>query len=185
MKVLVAVGSKYGATREIAQTIAEVLRDFGFDALWHDARDVESLASFDAAIIGSAVYGGFWRRDASSLIHDHAEELQKIPVWLFSSGPVGLPPRPSEPAGEGDSLVDVINAYGHIMFSGYLNPERLNFGERAIIRGLKASVGDYREWGQVKNWAREIAHQLTKISQPKTEQTRPAPAEPARKASAD
>ncbi len=163
MKVLVAVGSKYGATREIAQTIADVLRDFGYDAVWHDARDVEHVETFDAAIIGSAVYGGFWRRDASSLVHDHADELRKIPVWLFSSGPVGLPPRPTEPAGEGDSLVDVINAYGHQMFSGYLNPDRLNFGERAIIRGLKASVGDYREWGQVKNWAREIAHQLTKM----------------------
>ncbi len=164
MKVLVAVGSKYGATREIAQTIADVLRDFGYDAVWHDARDVEHVDQFDAAIIGSAVYGGFWRRDASSLVHDHAEQLRRMPVWLFSSGPVGLPPRPTEPAGEGDSLVDVVNAYGHQMFSGYLNPDRLNFGERAIIRGLKASVGDYREWGQVKNWAREIAHQLTKVS---------------------
>jgi len=163
MKVLVAVGSKYGATREIAQAIAEVLRDFGHDAVCHDAKDVESVASFEAFIVGSGLYGGFWRRDASALIHDHKDELRTKPVWLFSSGPVGLPPRPAETAGEGETLVDVIDARGHQTFSGYLNPEKLNFGERAIVRGLKASVGDYREWGQVKNWAREIAHQLTKI----------------------
>ncbi len=163
MKVLVAVGSKYGATREIAQAIAEVLRDFGHDAVCHDAKDVESVAAYDALVIGSGLYGGFWRRDASALIHDHEDELRTKPVWLFSSGPVGLPPRPAEAAGEGETLVDVIDARAHTTFSGYLNPERLNFGERAIVRGLKASVGDYREWGQVKNWAREIAHQLTKI----------------------
>lgn len=164
MKVLVAVGSKYGATRELAQAVSEVLRDFGFDAVCHDAKDVDAVTAYDAVIIGSAVYGGFWRRDASGLIHDHLDELRLKPVWLFSSGPVGLPPRPAESAGEGDTLIDLVGARGHQVFSGYLNPDRLNFGERAIIRGLKASVGDYREWGQVKNWAREIAHQLTKIA---------------------
>jgi menaquinone-dependent protoporphyrinogen oxidase len=163
MKVLVAVGSKYGATREVAQAIAEVLRDFGHDAVCHDARDVDSIASYDALVIGSALYGGFWRRDASNLVHEHIDELSKKPVWLFSSGPVGLPPRPAEAAGEGETLVDLIEAREHQIFSGYLNPDRLNDGERAIVRGLKASVGDYREWGQVKNWAREIAHQLSVI----------------------
>lgn len=163
MKVLVAVGSKYGATRDVAHAIAEVLRDAGHDASAHDAKDVESIASFDAAIIGSAVYGGYWRRDASSLVHDHRDALRRIPVWLFSSGPVGLPPRPSEPAGEGDELVEVVGARGHELFSGYLNPDRLNFGERAIIRGLKASVGDYRDWGHVKTWARSVAAELDRL----------------------
>lgn len=164
MKVLVAVGSKYGATREMAQAIADVLRDFGHDAVCHDAKDVDSVTPYDALVVGSAVYGGFWRRDASNLIHEHAEELKRKPVWLFSSGPVGLPPRPAESAGEGETLVDLVEARDHQAFSGYLNPDRLNDGERAIVRGLRASVGDYREWGQVKSWAREIAHSLTKTS---------------------
>lgn len=162
MKVLVAVGSKYGATREIAQTIAEVLRDCGCDAEYMDAKDVESVEPYDAFVIGSALYGGFWRRDASELVHGNIKVLRSRPVWLFSSGPVGLPPRPAETMGEGETLVDIISAIAHESFSGCLNAERLNFGEQAIVRGLKASVGDYREWGQVKNWAREIGSQLTK-----------------------
>jgi len=163
LKVLVAVGSKYGATREIAQAISDVLRDFGCDAECQDAKDVESVDPYDAFVIGSALYGGFWRRDASELVHDNIKALRSKPVWLFSSGPVGLPPRPAETVGEGEALVDVVNARAHEAFSGCLNSERLNFGEQAIVRGLKASVGDYREWGQVKNWAREIGHQLTKV----------------------
>jgi menaquinone-dependent protoporphyrinogen oxidase len=164
MKVLVAVGSKYGATREIAQAIAEILRDFGCDAECFDAKDVETLKPYDAFVIGSAIYGGFWRRDASELVHGNIETLRSKPVWLFSSGPVGLPPRPAETTGEGETLTETIGAKSHQAFSGCLNAERINFGERAIVRGLKASVGDYREWGQVKNWAREIGAQLTKTS---------------------
>ena len=167
MKVLVAVGSKYGATREIGQSIADVLAEFGHESTCLDAKDVEDPTVYDAYVIGSAVYGGFWRRDASGLIHDHAEMLKERPVWLFSSGPVGLPPRPSEPTGEGEAFLDVVKANGHEVFSGYLNPDKLNFGERAIIRGLKASVGDYREWGQVKTWAREIAHSLKRVGSDK------------------
>jgi len=162
MKVLVAVGSKYGATREIAQAIAEVLSDAGHEAECFDAKDVEAVEPYEAFVIGSALYGGFWRRDASELVHNHADALRTKPCWLFSSGPVGLPPRPTEADGEGDRLAGEIEARAHGSFSGCLNPDRLNFGERAIIRGLKASVGDYREWGLVKAWAKEIATQLTK-----------------------
>ena len=162
MKVLVAVGSKYGATREIAQAIADVLKEHGCEAECLDARDVESLDPYDAFVIGSALYGGFWRRDASELVKDNVDLLRSKPVWLFSSGPVGLPPRPEEARGEGESLTEKVGARAHMAFSGYLNAERLNFGERAIIRGLRASVGDYREWGLVKSWAREIGAQLVR-----------------------
>ncbi|MBN2177061.1 MAG: flavodoxin domain-containing protein [Demequinaceae bacterium] len=169
MKVLVAVGSKYGATREIAQAIATVISDFGCEAECLDAKDVETVEPYDAFVIGSALYGGFWRRDASELVHSHVDELRGKPVWLFSSGPVGLPPRPAEAVGEGESLAEVVQAKGHGAFSGCLNSERLNAGERAIIRGLKASVGDYREWGLVKNWAREIGAELSKAKAESTE----------------
>ena len=162
MKVLVAVGSKYGATREIAQAIAEVLCGFGCEAECLDAKDVETLEPYEAFVIGSALYGGFWRRDASELVKDNIEFLRSKPVWLFSSGPVGLPPRPDEAGGEGEGLTEKVGAKAHMAFSGYLNAERLNFGERAIVRGLKASVGDYREWGQVKGWAKEIGAELGK-----------------------
>ncbi len=163
VKVLIAVGSKYGATREIAQAISDVLKDAGHEAECFDAKDVEALDAYEAFVIGSALYGGFWRRDASELVHHHAEVLRAKPCWLFSSGPVGLPPRPTEADGEGERLASEIEARAHGSFSGCLNPDRLNFGERAIIRGLKASVGDYREWGLVKNWAKEIATQLDKV----------------------
>lgn len=163
MKVLVAVGSKYGATREIGDTVAEVLRGHGLDARCENAFEVESLEGYDAVVLGSAVYGGFWRRDAKELLMSHREALRELPVWLFSSGPVGLPPRPLEPAGEGEAFVAEVHARGHVVFGGYLNPDKLNFGERAVIRGLRAAVGDYRDWGNVKDWAREVAHTLVML----------------------
>ncbi len=163
MTVLVAVGSKYGATREIAQTIADVLTDSGVEARCHEAKDVVSIDGYSAIVLGSAVYGGFWRRDASEFARLNGPRLMELPTWLFSSGPVGLPPRPSEAAGEGDALASKLGAREHRVFSGFLNPDKLNMGERALIKGLRASVGDYREWGQVKSWAREIANQIAVV----------------------
>jgi hypothetical protein len=47
--------------------------------------------------IGSAVYAGHWLEPAKRLVERHRGSLSELPVWLFSSGPVGDPPKPEEP----------------------------------------------------------------------------------------
>ena len=47
------------------------------------------VASYDAFVIGSAVYLGRWRKDATEFAHQHQAQLAGSPVWLFSSGPLG------------------------------------------------------------------------------------------------
>src|SRR4051794_9549902 len=64
MRVLVAVASKHGATRGIAEAIADRLRERGLAAHVSDASDVQSLDDIDAVVLGSAVYAGRWRKDA-------------------------------------------------------------------------------------------------------------------------
>ncbi|HEX5417857.1 MAG TPA: flavodoxin domain-containing protein [Chloroflexota bacterium] len=56
MKILVAVASRHGSTREIADVVAQELRASGHVAVPRDARDVESVDEYDAAVVGSAVY---------------------------------------------------------------------------------------------------------------------------------
>jgi len=47
-------------------------------------------------VIGSAVYMGRWLPAARDLIEGHREVLSAMPVWLFSSGPLGDPSVPVE-----------------------------------------------------------------------------------------
>lgn len=75
MKILVATASRHGATREIGEQlgadIAAGLRHRGVDARVDicDAEQVDDVAEYDAAIVGSAVYmGRCSRAHANSLI---------------------------------------------------------------------------------------------------------------------
>src|SRR3954449_8839298 len=87
MNVLVAVASKHGSTREIAEAIAGELRSMGIDADLRGVGDVESIAGYDALILGSALYMGNWLADAKDFANRFAGCLGTRPVWVFSSGP--------------------------------------------------------------------------------------------------
>jgi menaquinone-dependent protoporphyrinogen oxidase len=156
MKVLVAVGSKYGSSRAIAKTIATTLEGHGFDV---DFQDVRSVMPFDAVILGSAVYGGLWRRDASALAKEHREALRLRDVWTFSVGMENVVVA-GQPKDEAYAIADAISAREHKRFSGALDPEKLNIGERALIRALDPPLGDFRNFDEVKSWAESVASQL-------------------------
>lgn len=56
MHVLVAYASRHGATRGIAERIAEDLRMAGLDAEARPAAGVRDPATYDAFVIGGAAY---------------------------------------------------------------------------------------------------------------------------------
>jgi menaquinone-dependent protoporphyrinogen oxidase len=103
MRVLVSAASRHGATSEIAEEIGKALRDAlherGDDDVAVDVRPAEQVSSvedYEAVVLGSAVYAGRWLQPARELAERHAGALSERPVWLFSSGPVGEPPKPAE-----------------------------------------------------------------------------------------
>src|SRR3712207_229163 len=95
MNALVAVASRHGSTNEIARAIAEELRTRGLDAEVRDAEEVDVLDGYEAVVLGSAVYMGDWLLAARRLVERHRQRLAALPLWLFSSGPLGLDdPKP-------------------------------------------------------------------------------------------
>src|SRR4030067_3167766 len=89
MRVLVAYARKTGPTEGIAMHIAERLRELGRDAEARTAEDVTDLGGVEAVVLGSAVYAGSWMKEAMELVHHSANPPPLLPVWLFSSGPLG------------------------------------------------------------------------------------------------
>jgi menaquinone-dependent protoporphyrinogen oxidase len=80
---------------------------------------------------------------------------------MFSSGPVGDPPKPSEDPVDVAALVAATGAREHRVFAGHVNKDQLGFSERAMVRTFRAAVGDFRDWEAIKDWAREIDAGLT------------------------
>ena len=67
-RVLVAYASKHGATAEIAEAIADQLRQDGYTVDCVPADQAAEVDSYDAAVIGSAVYMRRWRPEARHLL---------------------------------------------------------------------------------------------------------------------
>ena len=158
MTVLVAAATRHGATAEIAGAIGRVLRERGVSCEVADVADVDSLAGYDAVVLGSAVYLGKWLEPARSFVDRHADELAARKTWLFSSGPVGDPPKPSpESAVELDAVVAKTSPVASRVFGGKVDRSTLGLAERTVLRAVRASEGDYRDWRDVRAFAADIA----------------------------
>jgi len=160
MKVLITAGSKHGSTTEIAATITSVMSERGMDATFRPPSAFASIAGYDAVVIGSAVYAGRWREEVKEFVERHADELQQLDVWLFSSGPLGDPPKPAEDPPDAAVMLAKTNAHDHRLFTGKLDKRGLSLGERAVVRGVKAPYGDFRDWEAIRAWATEISDLL-------------------------
>jgi menaquinone-dependent protoporphyrinogen oxidase len=161
MRVIVACASKHGSTEGIAEAIAERLHQLGHDAAAVRVADVADLNGVQAVVLGSAVYAGSWMKEATEFADANAEALSDMPLWLFSSGPLGTEvhddeEQPRQLAG----LTDTLRPKAHRMFFGALDLGKLGFGERMMVKAFKAPEGDFRDWSAISGWADEISGEL-------------------------
>lgn len=162
MSILVAVASKHGSTRGIADAVADELQTMGLAAEVHDIEAAPSVDGHDAVVIGSAIYMGSWLAEARRFVERNREQLAQMPVWLFSSGPLGHDdPQPKGDLAQLDELMTATGARDHQIFVGKLDKSNLGIGERLIARAVKAPEGDFRDWEAIRAWARQIGRVLT------------------------
>ncbi|NUQ06790.1 MAG: flavodoxin domain-containing protein [Anaerolineae bacterium] len=160
MKVLVTVASKYGATRGIAEAIAEELTAEHLSVEVKLADEVKSLIGFDAVVLGSAIYAGSWLPEARTFVFKQHEALALMPIWAFSSGPLGDSPAPMDEAGRLIAPLSDLNVRDHQVFVGMLNMANLSIPERLVAKAVHAPQGDFRDWEEIRDWARTIARTL-------------------------
>lgn len=160
LKVLVTAASKHGATAEIGDRIAGELSGRGHTVTNRPPEEVGRVENFDAVVLGSAIYAGRWRPEARDFVDEFGRSLLDRHLWLFSSGPLGEPPKPDEDPMDIPAIVEATRPHQHRIFPGKLDPEVLGMAERAIVRALRAPHGDFRDWEAIEAWAGEIADAL-------------------------
>jgi menaquinone-dependent protoporphyrinogen oxidase len=161
MRVLVAVASRHDATHGIAEAIGRTLAGSGLDVDVRRLGNVSDVAGYQAVVLGSAVYMGQWLEPARDFVDVHADVLAERPTWLFSSGPIGDPPRPAgDDAVKIDEVVAKTGAREHHVFAGKIDKAKLGFGERAVMLAFRAPEGDFRDWDAIAAWAASIAGAL-------------------------
>ena len=160
MQVLVTVGSRHGSTQEIGAEIADVLERSGHTVTTLDPEDVMSIDGFDAVVLGSSVYVGRFAASVRALADRLEGPLSEVALWLFWSGPIGDPPRPSEQPDDVGYLVRRLAPRGQHEFCGRVERSELGMAERALVAMVGAKPGDYRDFGEIDRWAESIAAKL-------------------------
>jgi menaquinone-dependent protoporphyrinogen oxidase len=175
MHVLVAYASRHGATRGIAERIADRLNSQGVVSEARAVSSVRDLSSYDAFVIGSAAYMYHWLKEAGDFTRRNRALLATRPVWIFSSGPIGTDMVDkagrdvlvtSEPK-EWPELNASLHPRGARIFFGAFDPSApaIGLAER-FMQHMPASArdampaGDFRDWPLIEAWADEIATQL-------------------------
>lgn len=166
MKVLIAYGSRLGATEGIAERIGEVLRGDGLIVTVQPAASAGPIEDYDAAILGGGIYAGHWHRSVKDFVDNNAGPLRQMPVWLFSSGPVGERATEAAPidAVEVAGMAARIHARGRTVFLGALDRSRIDGSdlsglERLVTRNF-IPQGDWRDWDAIEAWAHAVAREL-------------------------
>jgi menaquinone-dependent protoporphyrinogen oxidase len=164
--VLVTYASKYGATKEIAENICEVLSEAGISTEIMSVEQVRDIDPYQAVILGAAVYIGKWPQEAVKFLQANERMLAVRPVWLFSSGPTGEGDPVELVAGLRlpealQPVADRIQPRDIAVFHGYINPDKINYIEKWAIKSLvKKPFGDFRNWNAIAAWATSIAEAM-------------------------
>ncbi|MGW7409967.1 flavodoxin domain-containing protein [Streptomyces sp. NPDC054833] len=163
--VLVAYGTTNGSTAQIAEAVAEVLREEGFTADVLSAGSVADVTRYDAFVVGGGLYAGRWHKDARRFVRRNRRALAERPLWFFSSGP--LDPSASErdipPVPGVRRAMTRLDARGHVTFGGCLEEGAKGRIARMILRNGKG--GDFRNFPEIEAWAATVARELVEERQ--------------------
>lgn len=167
MKVLIAYATVHGSTRSIAENLDRFL-SARYPVTTRPMSEVDSLAGYDAVVLGSAVHDGAWLPEARAFLLDHSSDLSRRMVWLFSVGLADALPGPmrrlavrAEAKQLAESVPADIRPRGTRLFSGVIRREHLpSRSARVRMHLIGARYGDFRAWPRVEAWAREIAYAL-------------------------
>ena len=182
--ILIAYGTRYGATKSTSEEIAKVLQGEGFEVKVVNLKEekVKNISKFDFVIVGSGMKMEMWTSSAKAFSKKFSSDLKKKKVAIFvSSGGRAL----MEYKGETDQIDRItkkylkdkatkydLNPISMTMFGGIwdynqmgkiyrkiLDAEKENF----IPAGFKETepgVYDSRNWDEIRSWAKELANMI-------------------------
>jgi len=157
-RILVAYATKHGSTREVAEAVAETLREHVLDVELQAASEVDDVDRFDAVVFGGSLYFGRWHADAVRFLRRHRRALEGLPNAVFALGPLTLEDRDVQGAekqlAHALRKVPEVEPISIAVFGGVVDPAKLRFP----FSRMPAS--DARDWDAVRDWARALADQL-------------------------
>ncbi|MCS6710803.1 flavodoxin domain-containing protein [Brachybacterium sp. EF45031] len=159
MSILVAYATHTGATRTLAETIAETLTAQGCEVALADIANDPDPGAHEAVILGSGIRMDALEKSAIAWADQHREQLAGRPVALFTcSGSAADPRKEGKQKGTDHFLARAgFTPVAVRNFPGWVILDKMALHERALMRTLRTPLGDFRDLPAVAAWAREIS----------------------------
>lgn len=162
--VLVAYATRYGSTQEVAEAIANRLRETGLQVDLKPLRDVKTLAPYGPVVLGAPLFMFKWHKEAMNILSRHKKELLERKAAVFVLGPVH-DPHDDQEWQDSQSQIDKelarfpwFEPQAFAMFGGRYEPSSLGFPLKAFAGSEPAS--DIRDWEAIHAWADALVEQL-------------------------
>ncbi len=159
-KVLVAYGTRAGSTAGVAERVADVLNRNGFAAQAIEAKKVGDTTPYDAVVLGSSVRAGKLKPEMLKFLDKNKADLNSKPFAAFVVCLAMTGTDEKSRATAGGYLEPVrlrVKPLSEGLFAGALDPGKLGFVERTIMKMIKATPGDHRKWDEIEAWAAGLA----------------------------
>lgn len=166
-KILVVYATKFGSTKEVAGRIGEMVKTKGIPVDVRKVSSVKDMSKYSAVIFGTPIRMGKPISEAMNFVKKHKEELNRLPVALFSIG-LYMKENTKENREKAiqclDPVLEIIKKPVSIgLFGGKLDYNTMP----VILRWMfskdtsgQFSEGDWRNWDSIASWVDEIVPAL-------------------------
>ena len=185
IEALVIYGTRFGATTDTSEIMAEVLRQEGFEVRVVDAKKdkVQSINEFELVIVGSGIKMGRWTKEPEKFLRKFQKELSTKKVALFvccgSANPLTEGEEKTKEMEDAkrkyleDKAVQYnLNPIVLGFFGGIYDFNKMSWFLRKTMSGLKPKLEeagfketksgfyDTRNLDTIRNWAKEVAQMV-------------------------
>jgi menaquinone-dependent protoporphyrinogen oxidase len=184
-KVLIAYGTRYGATESTSAEIAKVFQEEGLEVKVVNLKKekVKDVSPYDLIVVGSGMQMGKWTGEPESFLNQFQKELAGKKVAIFvSSAALALAEHEKKTADiekmRTEYLADKAAKYNlhpisTVILGGVWDYNKMFFLfrktlssfkpkiEAAGFKEIKPGIYDTRNWDQIRSWAKELAGKIT------------------------
>lgn len=159
-RILIAYASKAGSTADTAARMGETLAKRGLAVDVMPANKAADVAAYDAVILGSGIMAGKPQPDALKFVEVNKSALQGKPFHAFYHC-LALEKDTPENRKTAETYKDAVRAVlapkSDAVFAGAMDPSKLGFFEKTIMKAMKAPTGDFRKWDEINAWLNGLA----------------------------